>query len=176
MDLYFDPMPLLDDDARKAFRGQWSERTWLNVPGPFYGADTDNCGTGRIHAPGLVLYEADHFTEYVYRQPRTAEELADLVEAAEAEAFGGYGCDGDAHWTPAAVREWWRDRGRIREYLADRRADWEADDAKAGQGVAGAAARYAAYLDGELACHLRVYLFRLEKRRSPTPADRLPQL
>ncbi|MFD8064625.1 hypothetical protein [Streptomyces parvulus] len=97
MDLYFDPMPLLDDDARKAFRGQWSERTWLNVPGPFYGADTDNCGTGRIHAPGLVLYEADHFTEYVYRQPRTAEELADLVEAAEAEAFGGYGCDGDAH-------------------------------------------------------------------------------
>ncbi|WP_237546458.1 hypothetical protein [Streptomyces sp. SID5606] len=83
-----------------------------------------------------MLYEADHFTEYVYRQPRTAEELADLVEAAEAEAFGGYGCDGDAHWTPAAVREWWRDRGRIREYLAGRRADWEADDAKAGQGVA----------------------------------------
>ncbi|WP_260845039.1 hypothetical protein [Streptomyces sp. SLBN-31] len=65
------------------------------MPGPFYGAETDNCGTGRIHAPGLVLCKADHFTEYVYRQPRTAEELRQLVEAAEAEVFSGYGCDGD---------------------------------------------------------------------------------
>ncbi len=79
---------------------------------------------------------------------------------------------GDTHWTPAAVREWWRDRGHIREYLANRRADWEADDAKAGQGVAAAALKYAAYLDGELASHLRVYLFWLEE----PVADRLPQL
>lgn len=72
MDLYFDPVPLLDD-ARRAFLGRWSERKWLNVPGPFYGAETDNCGTGRVHAPGLVLYEADHFTEYVYRQRAPVE-------------------------------------------------------------------------------------------------------
>ncbi|MET7509379.1 ferredoxin [Streptomyces albidoflavus] len=176
MDLSFDPLPLLDDEARGAFRGRWTERKWLNVPGPFYGADTDNCGTGRLHAPGLVLYEADHFTEYVYRQPRTPGELRQLVDAAEAEAFSGYGCDGDAHWTPDAVRAWWRDRGRIREYLADRRADWEADDAKAGQGVAAAAREYAAYLDGDLAAHLRGYLFRLEEHRSPTATDRLPRL
>ncbi|MFD5365778.1 ferredoxin [Streptomyces sp. NPDC127103] len=175
MDLYFDPIPLLND-SRRAFLGQWSERKWLNVPGPFYGAETDNCGTGRIHAPELVLYEADHFTEYVYRQPRTPEELQQLVDAAENEAFGGYGCDGDTHWTPAAVREWWHDRERIREYLANRRADWEADDAKADQGVAAAALKYAAYLDGDLAAHLRVYLFWLEERSSPTAADRLPQL
>ncbi|APE19576.1 ferredoxin [Streptomyces venezuelae] len=175
VDLYFDPVPLLDD-ARAAFLGRWSERKWLNVPGPFYGADTDNCGTGRIHAPGLVLYEADHLTEYVYRQPRTPQELQQMVDAAEAEVFSGYGCDGDAHWTPDAVREWWRDRGRIAEYLAKRRPDWAADDAKAGQGVAEAALNYARYLDGDLAAHLRVYLFWLEERRSPTLADRLPQL
>ncbi|MFF8476120.1 ferredoxin [Streptomyces sp. NPDC015414] len=175
MELYFDPVPLLGD-ARGAFLGRWSDRKWLNVPGPFYGAETDNCGTGRIHAPGLVLYEADYFTEYVYRQPRTTDELQQLVDAAEAEAFSGYGCDGDIHWTPAAVREWWRDRGRIREYLASRQADWEADDAKAGQGVAAAARDYAAYLDGELAAYLRAYLFWLEERRSPTEADRLPRL
>jgi hypothetical protein len=173
VDLYFDPVPLLGD-MRGTFLGVWSER--LNVPGPFYGAETDNCGTGRLHAPGLVLYEADYFTEYVYRQPRTPEELRQLIDAAEAEAFSGYGCDGDAHWTPEAVREWWRDRRRITEYLANRRSDWEADDAKAGQGVAAAAQKYADYLHRELASHLRVYLFWLEERRSPTVADRLPQL
>ncbi|MFI0899393.1 ferredoxin [Streptomyces sp. NPDC020983] len=175
MDLYFDAVPLLGD-ARDSFRGQWSERQWLNVPGPFYGAETDNCGTGRIHAPGLVLYEADYFTEYVYRQPRNPEELRQLVDAAQQEVFGGYGCDGDSHWTPASVREWWRERRRVVEYLADRRADWEADDAKAGQGVAAAALEYTAYIEGGLASHLRVYLFWLEERRSPAATDRLPVL
>ncbi|MFI8963984.1 hypothetical protein ACIGO8_17925 [Streptomyces sp. NPDC053493] len=42
--------------------------------------------------------------------------------------------------------------------------------------MATAAENYAAYLDGELAEHLRVYLFWIEERRSPTTADRLPQL
>jgi hypothetical protein len=45
-----------------------------------------------------------------------------------------------------------------------RRAVWEADDAKAGQGVASAAEDYAAYLDGEPAAHLRTCLFWLEER------------
>ncbi|MEU6003028.1 ferredoxin [Streptomyces sp. NPDC047197] len=175
MDLYFDPVARLGD-ARPFFRGTWPDRKWLNVPGPFYGADTDNCGTGRIHAPSLVLYEGEYFTEYVYRQPRTPDELRQLVDAAEAEAFGGYGCDGDAHWTPTAVRQWWRDRGRIRQYLAEGREKWEADDATSGQGTAAAARDYAAYLDGESAAHLRIYLFWLEERRSPVPGERLPQL
>ena len=47
---------------------------------------------------------------------------------------------------------------------------------KAGQGVAAAALEYAAYLDRDLAAHLRVYLFWLEERRSPTAEDRLPRL
>ncbi|QFG24622.1 ferredoxin [Actinomadura sp. WMMB 499] len=175
MDLYFDPVPLIDD-VRDSFLGRWDDRTWLNVPGPFYGAETDNCCTGRLHAPELVLYEAEHFTEYVYRQPRTPEELRHLVAAADEEVFAGYGRDGDEHWTPAAVREWWRNRGRIREYLADHQHVWEEDDAKSGQGTAAAARNYAAYIDGELAAHLRVYLFFLEERRSPAPGDRLPLL
>lgn len=175
MTLYFDPVPLLDD-ARELFQGRWGEWKWLNVPGPFYGAATDNCGTGRLHAPELVLYEAEHFTEYVFRQPRTREELQHLVEAAEADPLSGYGCDGDDHWTPTAVREWWRDRGRVREYLANWRGTWEADDEKSGQGTAAAACAYAAYLDGELAAHLRTYLFWLDERRAPTETDRLPRL
>lgn len=147
------------------------------MPGPFHGADTDNCGTGRIHAPALVLREGQHFTEYVWRQPRTAAELQQLVDAAEAEVFSAYGCDGDDHWTPETVREWWRDRARITAYPAARRPVREADDERSGQGTAAAAAEaYAAYLDGELAAHLRACLFWLDERRSPTAADRLPQL
>ncbi|MEW1547813.1 hypothetical protein [Streptomyces tsukubensis] len=41
--------------------------------------------------------------------------------------------------------------------------------------MAAAALEYAAYLDGEPASHVRVYLFWLAERRSPTGADRLPQ-
>ncbi|MFG2750994.1 ferredoxin [Streptomyces xanthophaeus] len=175
MDLVFDPVPLLGRDL-VSFRGGWADRKWLNVPGPFYGADTDNCGTGRIHAPQHVLYEADHFTEFVYRQPRTEAELRRLADAAADDPMSGYGCDGDEHWTPEAVREWWRDRGRIREYLADRRGVYEADDARHGQGTAAAARDYADYLDGDLAVHLRAYLFRLAEHRPPTATDLLPRL
>ncbi|MEU2822783.1 ferredoxin [Streptomyces bacillaris] len=175
MATYFDPLPLLGE-AQAVFRGQWAERLWLNVPGPFYGAGTDNCGTGRMYPPALVLYEGEHFTEYVYRQPRTAQELRQLVDAAEAEVFRAYGCDGDDRWTPETVREWWRDRARIKEYLATRRPAWEDDDARSGQGTAAAADDYAAYIDGELAAHLRVYLFWLDERRAPTAVDRLPLL
>ncbi|MFI0943603.1 hypothetical protein [Streptomyces sp. NPDC021020] len=42
--------------------------------------------------------------------------------------------------------------------------------------MAAAALEYAAYIEGELASRLRVYLFWLEERRSPTATDRLPVL
>ncbi|MFC9795615.1 hypothetical protein [Streptomyces sp. NPDC057695] len=42
--------------------------------------------------------------------------------------------------------------------------------------MAEAALWYGAHLDGDLSDHLRVSLFWLEERRSPTAADRLPQL
>ncbi|MER5479334.1 ferredoxin [Streptomyces sp. NPDC002734] len=175
MSLYFDPGPLLAED-RSGFYGKWEERKWLNVPGPFYGAETDNCGTGRLMAPRHVLYESEYFTEYVYRQPRDAEEVRQLVDAAGEDPFGGYGCDGDDHWTPAAVRDWWRDRNRVLEHLRLGRAAWEEDDLRHGQGVAEAALDYAAYIEGELAQHLRVYMFWLEERRSPDPGNPLPRL
>ncbi|WP_411079368.1 hypothetical protein [Streptomyces sp. cmx-18-6] len=31
MDLSFDPTPVLDDAAREAFSGQWSDRKWLKL-------------------------------------------------------------------------------------------------------------------------------------------------
>ncbi|MFH8726292.1 ferredoxin [Streptomyces termitum] len=172
MTLPYDPVAGLGRD-REAFRGSWEERLWLNVPGPFYGAGTDTCRTGRVAAPRHVLYGGAYLTEYVYRQPRTPAETARLVEAADQDPFLGYGCDGDARWTPDAVREWWRDRGRITAYLAAH--DWDAVD-WAGQGVAAAVRDYASSLEGSLAADLRAYLHRLEEGRFPTAGDRLPDL
>jgi hypothetical protein len=48
-----------------------------------------------------VLYADEHGQEFVYRQPQSPEGLQDLLDAAEAEAFMGYGCDGNEHWTPS---------------------------------------------------------------------------
>jgi hypothetical protein len=55
--------PALDE----TFRGRWEERNWRNVPGPFYGAMTDNCWIGRLHAPRHVLYgdDADYEQEFL---------------------------------------------------------------------------------------------------------------
>lgn len=175
MSRYFDPLPLLGD-AGAVFGGKWEGRLWMNVPGPFYGAGTDNCGTGRLVAPDHVLYEAEYFSEYVYRQPRDVAGLRQLVDAATEDPFGEYACDGDDHWTPATVRDWWRDRGRVLEYLRRERRSWEEHDRSFDQGTAAAAREYSAYIDGELGTHLRVYLFQLEEGRSPTPAERLPLL
>ncbi len=172
MTLYFDPTVGLGKH-RDAFRGRWADRLWLNVPGPFYGGETDTCWTGRLSAPQHVLYGGEYLTEYVYRQPRTPAETAQLVEAADQDPFLGYGCDGDVYWTPEAVREWWRDRGRITQYLSDQ--DWAEID-RADQGIAAAVRSFESYLAGGLADDLRIYLYWLEEGNSPLPAERLPEL
>ncbi|WP_329120125.1 ferredoxin [Streptomyces sp. NBC_01465] len=172
MTLYSDPVAHLGRD-REAFRGRWEDRLWLNVPGPFYGGETDTCRTGRLSAPQHVLYGGEYLTEYVYRQPGTPAETARLVEAADCDPFLGYGCDGDARWTPGTVRAWWGDRSRITQYLSGH--DWDDID-WAEQGLAAAVRDFASYLAGQLAADLRIYLYWLEERRSPMPGDRLPEL
>ncbi|MGT2528023.1 ferredoxin [Streptomyces nojiriensis] len=119
---YWDPIPTLTGLAPDPafatahgvtgpWAGRWEQRNWLGVPGPFYGADTDTCLTGRLHAPDLVLYDDRYGQEFVYRQPRGPQEVRDLHLAATEEAFLGYNHDGDLHWTPELVRDWWRERG-----------------------------------------------------------------
>ncbi|WP_268220270.1 ferredoxin [Streptomyces sp. EMB24] len=139
--------------AREVLQGSWGDRIWLNVPGPFYGGETDTCRTRRRSAPRHVLYGGQYLTEYVYRQPRRPADTARLVEVATDHPVLGYGCDGDSHWTPVAVRERWRDRGRITEYLSAH--DWD-DVGWARQGVATAGRDYESCLAGSLAADLRI--------------------
>ncbi|MFE5809546.1 hypothetical protein [Streptomyces sp. NPDC056491] len=173
----WDPVGELTDEDRKVFGGRWEKRLWLNVPGPFYTAETDNCWTGRLQAPDNVLYAAEcHSIEYVFRQPRDRRQVRDVVGAATEDPFQEYACDGDLWWTPQAVRQWWAERARVAEHLEGalvefgRGRDRYEDDALLGVWD------FQAYLAGGLAADLRAYLFRLEEGHYPEAGERLPEL
>ncbi|KOU40650.1 hypothetical protein ADK55_31420 [Streptomyces sp. WM4235] len=94
----------------------------------------------------------------------------------------GYAWDGDHRWTLELVREWWRDRERILEYLRDQVHEWERYDRwipnqRAVEGALDFAAYIAGGTDsGSVETDLQIYLYWLQERRSPSPADRLPEL
>lgn len=126
--LYWDPTTVLTSGQRAEFWGLWDELPWLNGPGPFWTGHTDTCWTGRLHAPRHVLYGGEHFTEFVYRQPRPATEVAALADAAWDDPVGGYGCDSDDRWTPGPVRAWWRERSRVVQHVEEQHQRWVTSD------------------------------------------------
>jgi hypothetical protein len=168
---YVPPGLLTPADGRK-----WAERHWLNVPGPFYTGQTDNCWTGRVHAPRHVLYGGDFYNEFVYRQPRTRDEVERLVTAAEQDPFDGYACDGDERWTPEAVRAWWDERRKVEEHVAGLLREWETSEHPQEIDAADGARDFLAYLAGDLRDDLRAYAFRLQQGRYPDAGDQLPDL
>jgi hypothetical protein len=172
----WDPVSALSDDDRSIFQDCWAELGEVNVPGPFYTGMTDNCWTGRLHAPDNVVYAGEYFNEYVFRQPRDAGEVAALTEAAEADPFRAYGCHGDDHWTPVAVRAWWHNRQRVIDVvsatLESLAGEERSDSLDAAQGLRD----FLSYIDDGLATDLRAYIFRLEAGRFPLPDDPLPEL
>ncbi len=157
-------------------RGEWAERDWRNVPGPFYCAGTDNCLTGRTIAPEHVIYEDDHYPEVVYCQPRNPHEVRLVLSAAYDDPYSGYSCDGDEHWTLHLVREWWSQRHRLLAWIdtACRNAFSGTDptDLDAAAGLCD----YAKYVTGGLETDLREYGFWLERRRAPEPHEALPAI
>ncbi|MEV0898940.1 hypothetical protein [Actinoplanes sp. NPDC049802] len=176
MSLYWDPATVLTPADRTGWYGRWPDLHWANVPGPVWTGETDNCWTGRLHAPANILYGGEYLTEFVYRQPRTPAEVRAVVTAAGEDPFGGYGFDGDERWTPETVRGWWRDRGRVTTHVAELIRLWEASECPYDREAAGGAREFRAYLAGPLAQDLRIYLFWLLERRSPLPGEPLPGL
>jgi hypothetical protein len=188
--LYWDPMPHVADvfasqpgaglwpDRDTTFEGKWEERNWRNVPGPFYGAMTDNCWVGRLHAPRHVLYGDDinYEQEFLYRQPCNIQELRNVIAAAQEDPWAGWACDGDARWTRSLVRQWWRDRQRLREWITTKHRQWTDSDHADAREAATGLADYLAYLDGDLEAHLQVYSYFLDNHASPAVGDRLPLL
>lgn len=178
---YWNPLPTVrtftanSANATADLNGRWAERNWKNVPGPFYGADTDSCWTGRTHAPENVLYD-EKGQEFVYRQPRDTVEVKLVLDAAWDDPMTGYAVDGDQHWTVGSVREWWADRGRIRAWIDGLVPIWdESPKPEVNEAAAGLRA-YREFLDSGLETYLRGYLFWLAENREPGPGDTLPAL
>lgn len=190
---YWDPMPWIARlEGKKLtpesvpvrrtseiFRGRWEERNWRNVPGPVYGAMTDNCWVGRLSAPRHVLCgdDLDFDQEFLYRQPKTLRELLEVLDGAQQDPFAGWACDGDEHWTADLVRDWWHDRARVQDWIVRKAAEWsqggvtnQEDDAVVGL------RDFATYIDGELELDLRKYCFWLDNRLPPRVDDSLPLL
>ena len=99
----------------RLFCGNFDERNPFNIPGPFYGAETDTSATGPNEAPHNVMLDEDG-QEFVFRQPTTAAELRQVIGAALCDPFLGYAADGDDHWNVRLIREWWQGMdGRLAE-------------------------------------------------------------
>jgi hypothetical protein len=99
-----DSSSLLESVDCSAFKGQWDGKLWPNTPGPFYGADTDSCGTGPIEAPSNSGQDENGF-EYIFKQPASPTDVHEIVEAAKVNVFSGYGIDGNLNWTLRLIRE-----------------------------------------------------------------------
>jgi hypothetical protein len=162
------------------FRGAFTDKHPLNIPGPFYGAATDTCCGGPEYAPRSVLFDHEGM-EFVWRQPRDDSEVHELMQAAYDDPFSGFGRDGDRHWTPALVREWWCGQDDKRPLMQATQATLSAPPET---GTARGNARFSVwladwfdYLKGPaIAIDLRCYIYRLEVGRYPGPADKLPAL
>lgn len=156
--------------------GRWEDRSWLNVPGPFYTGETDDGLNGQVYAPGLVLCGGEWGMEFVYRQPQTADEVETLLGVAWGEPMGGYAWDGDTRWTAGSVRSWWAERARVRAWIdeeirsrSDSRADYDRESVPALR-------EFAAHMDGPFERRLRGYLYWLIEHREPDAKALLPEL
>jgi hypothetical protein len=154
--------------AETYLKGRWEDRNWRNVPGPFYGAETDTCRAGHTQAPANVLYD-ELGQEFICRQPRSSDEVRAVLDAAYQDPFDGYAWDGDDHWTPTAVREWWTDRARLVNWIDGRLRDPSERQSKAS--LIAALLEFRAYVVGPLEADLQSYVTWLEERRRAVSAD-----
>jgi hypothetical protein len=168
--------PFLESLDSSIFQGKWLAKRWPNTPGPFYGADTDSCGTGPIQAPNNSGLDENDF-EYIFKQPSNLKELSEVVEAAKVNVFSGYGMDGNPIWTLSLIREWWDRRDELlqlclrSEYLSEKYAS-STDHIER---IYYQNATYRLhYVKTELADYLGAYSFFIEEGRLANESDRLP--
>lgn len=156
--------------------GAFERRYWYNTPGPYYCSDTDHVLTGQLSAPHNVLFD-QYELEFIFRQPRNERELENIQLAADLDLFRGYHSDGNAHWTPLKVKEWW---GRREELISMahslRELYTHGPRAGAEWVVLEGYDQYLEFLENELEDYLRVYCFFLSHDRCPQNKDVIPFL
>jgi len=158
------------------FKGLWVDKLWPNTPGPFYGANTDSCGTGPTEAPYNSGLDINGF-EYIFKQPSTVQELNEVINAAAVNVLSGYACDGDAHWTITLIQDWWKQCHELlrlclsSQYLAPELIDSPDTTIR----IYRRNARYRLqYVRTELAGYLASYSFLVEEGRMPREDDTIP--
>lgn len=145
------------------FHPAFDKRNPLNLPGPFYGAETDTCETGPAEAPNNVLMDR-HGQEFVFKQPANEEELRGIISAALCECCCGYGADGNDHWTLSLIRDWWKSRHDLLARVGEVSGSLES------------IRLWQQLLSGEAEDYLRAYAFFVEEGRMPNSADSLPEV
>jgi hypothetical protein len=166
-------------DPKDGFSNQWNQKNWRNVPGPFYAAETDTCLTGRQEAPNNILYD-ETGQEFIFRQPCTEQELYQVVQAAYTDPFIGYGCDGNDRWSSRDVREWWRRRTELLNWIVEQLRNPESESRAhvnyVEQNQVSSLRDFEQFVGTGLHDYLRAYVFFLEERRIPQESDALPWL
>jgi hypothetical protein len=161
-----------DRAALSYFQGKWTDKHWMNTPGPIYCGETDNSGTGPPQAPNNVEADAQGF-QVIFRQPVNYYELRQVLHAAAADTAVAYAVDGDAHWSYPALRAWWREKRPIIEQEIERmRIAVVHSDPATIIGVG----RWLDYFRYGLREYLQAYAFFLETGRAPTARDTLPEM
>lgn len=96
--------------------GEFACRKVLTPPGVAYTLLSDSCMTGRLFAKASIAYD-ERGGEFVFRQPRTADELRAIGRAQDVEVFGCYRFDGLQHWTASSAYAWWQHVGVVEGWL-----------------------------------------------------------
>lgn len=148
---------------QRIFNGKFEERNPFNIPGPFYGAQTDTCETGPLEAPENVMLDGNG-QEFVFRQPTTTEELRHVIGAARCDPLSGFGADGDQHWSLRLIREWWRGMNSRMAQIAKLGVTNKGTD------------QWLSYSTSQAESYLRCYAFFVVNRRLPAPTDLLPDV
>lgn len=148
---------------QRIFSGKFEERNPFNIPGPFYGAQTDTCETGPLEAPANVMLDEEG-QEFVFRQPTNAAEIRQIIGAARCDPFSGYGADGDQQWTLRLIREWWSGLGgRTSQFAKLALMNKNIDP-------------WLSLSTAQAEDYLRRYAFFVDNQRAPVLTDPLPDL
>ncbi len=88
------------------YGGEWKEKYLKNIPGPIYSTNLNlmsALASNQMREHALI----DDHCEFMWRQPSTAPEFDRCLSAIECDEVNSYQVDGNSHWTPRDVREWW---------------------------------------------------------------------
>lgn len=157
------------------FLGIWTQKHWMNTPGPFYCSSTDNTETGPLAAPNNVGVDREGF-EVIFRQPVNQFELSQLIQAAEWDPFQNYGADGNVHWTPQTVRDWWAQRAELIQVLDRMENEQRSLNAGGDSSSIASILRWRGFLANGMSHYLRSYIFLLEHGRKPRDTESIPNL